>query len=108
MPALTGQVIITLTNAAGAVAIVATWFFDPATRALRTGTYTTSQGDKIGALVADNLTGLTQRVAIRDSGGAELRSISVPVGATALSVAQLAAIGFTTADDFNGLTFDIT
>lgn len=107
MPALSGQVITTLTDGSGQPYIVATWFWDPATGLLRDGTYVTSRGSRTGALIVDNLTGGQQRVVVRDAAGAELRSVNVPSNGAARTAAQMASAGFTTAADLNGLTFDL-
>lgn len=107
MPALNGQVISTLRDAAGNTLILATWFYNPATGALVNGTFVTSQGSQNGALIVDNLTGRQVRVVVRDAAGAELRSVNVPAGGVTRTAAQMASAGYTTVQDLNGLTFDL-
>jgi len=107
VPALNGQVIMTLTGADGQPVIVATWFFDPATGLLRNGTFTTSRGGRTGALVVDNLTGRPVRVVVHDADGTELRDRAVPRNGFDATAAQMAAAGFSTLADMNGLTFDL-
>ncbi|MCW2900312.1 MAG: hypothetical protein JWO67_2577 [Streptosporangiaceae bacterium] len=112
MPALNGQIIMTLTNAQGQPYIVATWFWTPATGALRDGTYVTSLGSKTGALIVDNLSGKSQKVVVRDAAGAVLRTVSVPTNGFTGTVAQLAAVPapngpITNQQQLNGLTFDL-
>lgn len=107
MPALSGEVISTLRDGTGAVVIQSVIFFTPATGALRDGTYTTSVGDRTGALIVDNLTGRSVRVVVRDAAGNEIRAVSVPSGGVARTAAQMAAVGVTNLSDLDGLTFDL-
>lgn len=112
MPALTGQVIMTITNDTGQPYMVATWFWTPATGVLRDGTFTTSRGQVTGALIVDNISGRTQRVMVAGTDGAVLRQFSVPVSGRSLTAAQLAAVPapdgpITTVQQLNGLTFDL-
>lgn len=107
MPALNGQVIMTLRDGSGNTLILATWFYDPVTFLLRDDTFITSRGAQTGALIVDNLTGRSVRVVVRDSTGAELRSVSVPTSGVTRTAAQMASAGYTTVQDLNGLTFDL-
>lgn len=113
MPALSGQVISTLTDANGNVAIVATWFYDQATGNLRNGTWTSERGTFNGALIADNATGRTVKVNVANTDGTVARTFSIPTSGRALSAADLAAVPppngpVTTNAQLSGLTFDLT
>jgi hypothetical protein len=119
VPALTGQVITTLTDATGAVAVCVTWFYDPATRALRNNpvAWTDPVGTvwpiNSGALIAVNQLGRQVRVRVNDANGDMVRRVTLPAGGRSLTAAQLAAAPapdgpYTTADDLNGLTFDLS
>lgn len=119
MPALNGQIITTITNGQGAVVVQVTWFFDPTTRALRNNpaAWTDSDGTvwpvNAGALIANNLAGKQVRVRINDENGAQIRRVTLPIGGRAVKAAALAAQAppdgpYTTADDLNGLTFDLS
>ena len=108
MPALEGQVVMTLRDGTGAVIIQYTASWVPETGFLRNATVSTSNGDRTGALVVDNLTGSPKRVVIRDDEGVEIRSVTVPANGAARTVAQLTNVGINTISDLNGLTFDLT
>lgn len=107
MPALSGEVISTIRDGSGQVLIEAVFFYTPGTGALRDDTYTTSAGPQTGALVVDNRLGRPVRVVIRDSAGAELRSVNVPTGGVTRTAAQMAGLGITNISQLNGLTFDL-
>lgn len=107
MPALSGQVVMTLRDGSGNIVIQSTTSFVQATGALRDATVSTSDGIKAGALVVDNATNRSVRVVVRDASGAELRNVSVPANGAARTVAQLATLGITTIQDLNGLSFDL-
>lgn len=107
MPALNGEVITTVTNAAGAPIFVIYQFFNPADGTLRNATQATSDGSKTGALVVDNMTAKSQTLTVDSAGGQ--RRISIPANGAALTVAQLAAIPppdgpFATISDLAGLS----
>ena len=76
MPALSGQIISTITDSAGVPVLVVTWFFNPATRALRNNpqAWTAPDGTVYpagtGALIAVNTLGRQIRVRINDESGA--------------------------------------
>lgn len=110
MPALTGEIISTLRDAAGNTVIAVVVFYDPNTRALRNDVYTTVQdGQKTGALIADNVTTRAVTVVLTNDAGGNSRTVSVPAHGRALTVAQLAALPspVTTLDDVNGFTFNL-
>lgn len=107
MPALSGQIIMTLRNGSGATVIEAVIFYTDGTGALRNANYTTSQGSQNGAVIVDNVTGRPVRVVVRDSIGAELRSVNVPTNGVTRTVAQMSSLGVTTLSQLNGFTFDL-
>lgn len=104
MPALVGQIVITLRNDVGDPIFVITESYVDGTGAMRNATVATSTGDRTAALVVDNLTGSAQRLAVLDSTGAEIRSINIAPSGAQLTVAQLSAIGITNITQLNGLT----
>jgi hypothetical protein len=106
--ALPGQIISTIPDGSGATAIQVVIFFNPANGSLRNGTFTTSAGVQNGAIIADNLTGRTQRVVVRDGAGVVLRSVTIRTTDRAFTAAQCAAAGFSTTADIAGLTFELT
>lgn len=119
MPALSGQVTTTIRDGSGNVAVEVTWFFDPATRALRNNPQAWTDADgtvwpvNAGALIANNMTGRSVRIFINEAGGNLLRRVNLAAGGRAVKAAVLAAQAppdgpYTTADDFNGLTFDLS
>ena len=119
MPALSGQIIMTVTGATGAPAVVVTWFFDPTTRVLRNNpadwTDPTGQvwATGSGALIAANQLGRPVKVRINDAQGNEVRRVTIPVNGRAIKATPLANAPapdgpYTVAEDFNGLTFDLT
>ena len=112
MPALTGEVISTLRNAQGNTVIAVVFFFTPATRALRNDVYTTVQdGQKTGAVIADNATNKAIRLVLTNDVNGNTRSVSIPAHGRALTVAQVAGLpGMSNPpvlDDLNGFTFDL-
>lgn len=112
MPALNGEVIITITDAGGSPIFVIFEFFDATTKALRDSPQVTSDGLKTGALVVDNMTAKPQRITVTDGTGA-VRTVNVPARGVALTAAQLAAIPapdgpFLTIADFAGLSPSLT
>ncbi|BEL07831.1 hypothetical protein Q0Z83_060220 [Actinoplanes sichuanensis] len=118
MPALSGQVIMMLTNDQGLPVLTVTWFFNPTTRALRNNptAWTAPDGTVYaagtGALIADNQLGRTVRVRINDENGALVRRVNIPAGGRSVTANQLANAPapdgpYITADDLNGLTFDV-
>jgi hypothetical protein len=119
MPALNGQVITTITDGTGAPAVTVTWFFNPANGNLRNNpTVWTSPDGTVwpigsGALIAANQLGRTVKVRVNDTAGNQVRKVSIPAGGGALTTTQLANAPapdgpYTTAADFNGLTFDLS
>lgn len=110
MPALNGEVISTLRDGNGGTVIAVVFFYDPATRLLRDGTYTTVQdGTKTGALIADNTTSKAITVRLTNDTNGNARSVNVPAHGRALTAAQLAGLPspLTTLDDLNGFSFDL-
>jgi hypothetical protein len=110
VPALNGQTVMTIRNAAGATVIEVTMSYNLADGTLRNATVITSTGSKSGALVADNLTGRAVRVFVTDPvTGVESRTFPVPANGAALTLAQLAAlpVPMTTVSQLGGLTFDL-
>lgn len=119
MPALSGQVIMTVTNAAGNPAVVVTWFFNPTTRALRNNPddWTDPTGQVwaagSGALIAANTLGRPVKVRINDEQGNQIRRVTIPVNGRAVKATPLSNQPppdgpYTVAEDFNGLTFDLS
>lgn len=120
MPALSGQIITTIPDGTGAVAVEVTWFFNPATRALRNNpqAWTDSDGTvwpaNAGALIANNRLNRQVRVKIVDQVTGDLiRRVTLPIAGRAVKAAVLAAQAppdgpYVSADDFNGLTFDLS
>jgi hypothetical protein len=118
MSALSGQVITTIPDKTGAAAVCVTWFFNPAGLALwnNPSAWTDPTGTTwpagTGALIAVNLLGRTVRVRVNDAQGNLVRRVQLPAGSRSLTAAQLAAAPapdgpYTSATDFNGLTFDL-
>lgn len=119
MPALSGQIITTVTDGTGAPAVVVTWFFNPATRALRNNPtdWTDPTGQLwaagSGALIAVNQLGRQVKVRINDAVGNQVRRVTIPAGGRAVKATALANAPepdgpYTVAEDFNGLTFDLS
>lgn len=119
MPALSGQVITTITKGDGTAAVVVTWFFNPVTRVLRNNPIAWTSPDGTvwpigsGALIAANQMGRQVRVRINDDQGVQIRRVTIPAGGRALTATQLANAAppdgpYTSADDLNGLTFDLS
>ena len=119
MPSLVGQVESTIYTANGQPAITITWFFDNTTRVLRTNPaqWTAPDGTVYpagsGALIVDNALPKQIRVEV-NVGGTVVRWIDVPASTNrAFSPTQLANISpanggpYTTAADFNGVTFSL-
>lgn len=108
MSALVGQLIMTLPDATGATLIQVVIFWTDGTGALRNATYVTSQGSQTGAVIVDNLTGRAVRIVVKDAAGTELRSVNIPSGGLARTVAQMSSLGVTNISQLNGLTFDLS
>jgi hypothetical protein len=119
VPALSGQVITSIPDAAGAPAVVVTWFFNPTTKALRNNPadWTDPTGQVweagSGALIAANTLGRPVKVRINDAEGSQVRRVTIPVGGRAIKATPLANAPapdgpYVTAEDFNGLTFDLS
>lgn len=119
MPALSGQLITNIPTSTGAVGVTVTWFWNPANGNLRNNptSWTDPTGTVwpagTGALIAVNQLGRTVKVRVNDAGGNEIRRVSIPAGGRSATAAQLAAAPppdgpYTTAADFNGLTFDLS
>ncbi len=117
MPALSVQVIMTVTDTTGAPAVVVTWFFNPTTRALRNNPadWTDPTGQVwaagSGALIAANQTGQPVRVRINNAAGESVKRVNIPVGGRAIKPTPLANDPdgpWLVAEDFNGLTFDLS
>ena len=108
MPAVVGQVIMTLPGADGVPVLQLTINFTDGTGALRNANVTTSDGVKNGAVVVDNRTGRAQRCVVRDGTGAEIRSVTVPPNGAAYTVAQMSSQSITNMSQLNGISFDLT
>lgn len=119
MPALSGQVITTIPDANGVPAVTVTWFFHPVTRALRNNPqdWTSPDGQVWeagdGALIAANQLGRPVKVRINDDQGNQVRRVTIPVGGRAIKATPLANAPapdgpYVIAEDFNGLTFDLS
>lgn len=109
MPALSGEIISTLRDGNGNTIIAVAVFYDPNTRLLRDGSYTTVQdGTKTGAIIADNTTTSSIGVVLTNAQGGA-RTLNIPAHGSALTAAQLAALNppVTTLDDVNGFTFQL-
>lgn len=119
MPALSGQVITTLTDGTGAPVVVVSWFFNPSTGALRNNpqSWTAPDGSVYpagtGALIADNALGRPVRMTINDENGNLLRRVQIPSGGRSLTANQLANAPapdgpYVLASDLNGISFDLS
>lgn len=119
MPALSGQIITTITDGTGTPVVTVTWFFNPANGALRNNpaAWTAPSGTVwpigSGALIADNQLGRTVKVVVNDAAGTMVRRVNLPPGGRAATVTQLANAAppdgpYTNSADFNGLTFDLS
>lgn len=112
MPALNGQVVLTLTDGNGAPVFVITESYTVGTLVMRDATVQTSTGPKVGALVVDNMTGRTQAVTATSDTGT-VKTFSIPTTGRVLTAAQLAAIPapngpVTTMADLAGIAPSIT
>jgi hypothetical protein len=119
MPALSGQVISTIPDAAGVPAVTVTWWFNPANGNLRNNPIPWTSPDGTvwpigsGALIAANQLGRTVRVRVNDENGNQIRRVTLPAGGRAVTASQLANAPapdgpYTNQADFNGLTFDLS
>lgn len=119
MPALNGQVIMTLTKADGSPAVTITWFFNPANGNLRNNPaqWTAPDGTVYpagtGALIADNQLGRAIRMRINDENGNQIRRVQLPIGGRSVTANQLANAPapdgpYNTSADLNGLTFELS
>jgi hypothetical protein len=113
-----GQILSSTSDGDGARVTVA-WFYDPDTRSLRDNpsSWTAPSGTEwppgSGALLADNQTGRAVRVLVADVHGGLVRQIVLPPGPSSFTTQGLAqAVApdgpYTTVDDLNGLTFDVS
>jgi hypothetical protein len=118
MPALNGQVIMTITDATGTPAVTVTWFFNPANGNLRNNTAAWTDPTGVvwpagtGALIGVNQLGRTVKARVNDAAGNEVRRVNLPPGGRSATATQLANAPapdgpYTTSADFNGLTFDL-
>jgi hypothetical protein len=98
MPALTGEVIMTLTDPLGDPAFTVYIFFDPTTRAFRSATQATSRGNRTGAIVVDNQTGKAQKLAVGN------QVMNIATNGDVVSVAQLSAFGYNVIEDVSGIS----
>jgi hypothetical protein len=108
VPALSGQIIITLRDDVGDPLLVITENFNPTTFAMVNANVTTSTGVENGAVVVDNLTGSNQRMAVFDPSGTELKSFNINRNGEQVTAAQLAAVGVNVIQDLNGLSPVVT
>jgi len=119
MPALTGQVITTITDASGEPVVTVTWFYNPANSNLRNNpaSWTAPSGTVYpagtGALIGDNRLGRMVRMRINDAGGNQIRRVNLPAGGRSVTANQLANAAppdgpYTTVQSLNGLTFDLS
>lgn len=112
MPALSGEIISTITDGTGAPVFVVYEFFDATTRAMRDVTQATSTGNKRGALIVDNMTGRSQQIIVTNETGA-VRTFNIPPSGSVLTAAQLAALAppngpVNTITDLSGLSPSLT
>lgn len=110
---------MTITDAVGAMAVQVVWFFNPTTRALVNNPAPWTDGDGTvwptgsGALIGVNVTDHQVVTVVRDAGGAVIRRVTLPPdGGHPVKAAVLAAQTppdgpFTSADDFNGMSFSL-
>ena len=119
MPALSGQVIVTVTKDDGTPAVTVTWFFNPANGNLRNNPtqWTAPDGTVYpagaGALIADNQLGRAVRMRINDENGNQIRRVQIPSGGRSVTANQLANAPapdgpYLVATDLNGITFDLS
>lgn len=118
MPALSGQVISTLRDGSGAPIITLTWFYNPATGALRNSTaaWTSPSGKQYPAgscLIVDNGTGRAVKVSASNPETGTSRTFNIPINDRVLTAAQLAAVPapngpVTMSADLSGITFDLS
>jgi hypothetical protein len=116
MPALIGQVIMTVTDNTGAPLMIVTWFYDPVTFNLRDNptTWVAATGQSFpagtGAVICVNNTGGNARLIVLDNDGVTvIRQISIPQAGRAATATQLAALNppYTTLADMAGMSFDV-
>lgn len=119
MPALSGQIIVTVTKDDGTPAVTVTWFFNPTNGNLRNNPqqWTAPDGTVYpagtGALIADNQLGRQVRMRINDENGVQIRRVTIPSGGRSVTANQLANAPapdgpYTKATDLNGITFDLS
>lgn len=120
MPALSGQVITTITDGTGAAIVAVTWFFDPTTLVLRNNpiAWTDPSGTVwaigSGALIGANLLNRAVKMRVNDASGVQIRRVQLPAGTgRAVTKTQLANAAppdgpYTSSLDLNGLTFDLS
>jgi hypothetical protein len=120
VPALSGQIITTITDGTGAAIVQVSWFFDPTTLVLRNNpiAWTDASGTVwpigTGAIIGANLLNKAVRMVIRDSGGTVVRRVRLPAGTggsytkTQLANAAPPDGPYTVSTDLNGLTFDLS
>lgn len=120
MPALSGQVVTTVTDGTGTPIVCVTWFFNPATLALRNNpaAWTDPSGTVwpagTGALIGANLLNTAVRMVIYDDSGNVVRRVLLPAStgrsATANQLKNAAPPDgpYTLSTDLNGLTFDLS
>lgn len=120
MPALSGQIITTISDGSGQPIVCVTWFFNPSTLALRNNpiAWTDPSGTVwaigSGALIGANLLSQAVRMVVRDDTGAVIRRVLLPAStgraatATQLKNAAPPDGPYTLATDLNGLTFDLS
>lgn len=117
MPALSGQIITMLRDGQGNPQIIVSWFFDPATGALRNAPNPwTSPSGKVWSgvcLIGDNPGGRAVALTITNPTTGTVKTLSIPATDRSLTAAQLAALPapngpFTQSSDLNGLSFDLS
>lgn len=120
MPALSGQVVTTITDNTGSPIVCVTWFFDPTTLVLRNNPidWTDPSGTLwpagSGALIGANLLNRAVKMRINDAGGNQIRRVQLPASTgRAVTKTQLANAAppdgpYTSSTDLNGLTFDLS
>jgi hypothetical protein len=119
MPALSGQVTSAVTKNDGTPAVTVTWFYNVSTYALRNNpiAWTAPSGTVYpigsGAIIADNLLGRAVRMRINDASGVLIRRVQIPIGGRAVTANTLANQAppdgpYTTLQDLNGITFDLS
>lgn len=110
MAALIGELISSLYDANGqlAIRVVVFWDQNSPTLALRDADYVTVQdGTKHGAVIGDNPTTKPVSMVITNETTGQQKTLNIPAHGVALTTTQLASQGITTLADVNGFSFNV-